>query len=128
MPTPFATKEEIEDYMNLVGNRLAKIRHTLGLSQYNIAETIGCTQNPIFRMENGFKGTSTVTMSVLLLYFTKFNVNPAWVFSKDNTGMPLFVEEKTNLEIAIEKIMTEFYSSLAEKNPQEQKSQKKSGK
>jgi len=79
-----STAEKAKRLREKIAIRLSKLRKDSGLTQAEMAEDIGFTQNIIFRSEHD-GNISTLTLLTFFLYYSeKKNLNPMWLFSPDN--------------------------------------------
>lgn len=68
----------------LMAGRFAQLREDTGLSQTELSEEIGVTQNIIFRAEHHMNISTPTLLLLYLYYYDKAQVNPLWLFSPDN--------------------------------------------
>ncbi|WP_019991334.1 helix-turn-helix domain-containing protein [Rudanella lutea] len=85
---------EVERIKDKIGQRFEMLRHDLKLSQAELAEEMGTTQNLIFRLENGLKVSQTSLFSTFLYFYKNYQINPEWLFSPENEYLPRYHDEK----------------------------------
>ncbi len=122
--------EHIADsHANLIGQRLAIFRKHIGLSQQDIADQLGTTQNLIYRLEKGLNTSILMAMQVAHYYRQYHKLNLEWLINPEPTDSefaPMIVNDELNLrkkiglsdrkKLAIlEKFMREF-SALEERD------------
>ena len=84
------------------GKRLKKLRLVKGLKQKEFANSIGITVSYLSQIENGEKGMSLDTLSLLSV---KFGVNIDWLITGEG---PMFREEERNLQERIQELEAEL--------------------
>ena len=77
-------EEEVLTLKQKVSQRFAELRSDLNCSQAEMAETIGTTQNLIYRVENGVKVSSDALFHIILWWISNYNLNTEWLMSPDN--------------------------------------------
>ncbi|KAB7726890.1 helix-turn-helix domain-containing protein [Rudanella paleaurantiibacter] len=85
---------EVENLKDKIGQRFEILRRDLNLSQAELAEEMGTTQNLIFRLENGLKVSQTSLFSAFLYFYKNKQLNPEWLFSPENEYVPQYHDEK----------------------------------
>lgn len=85
---------EVERIKDKIGQRFEMLRHDLKLSQAELAEEMGTTQNLIFRLENGLKVSQTSLFSTFLYFYKNYQINPEWLFSPENEYLPRYHAEQ----------------------------------
>lgn len=81
------TDSQVTKLKKQFAQRFTKIRAESGLSQQDMADTIGMSQNLVYRSE---KDCDISLSSFLLLhvhYVKNYNMNPDWFFAEDNQGL-----------------------------------------
>lgn len=114
---------EILRFLQKIGERFKEIRDNLGLTQDEMAETIGVSQNLIFRIE---KGQSVSSMMLAYYHFYRnYKINPAWLFAIDDLGEEpyrTFQKDAKRLKDASQaqksKLLDQLIMQLAEANVQ----------
>lgn len=85
--------KETESFKQLVSSRFGELRNDLQLSQQELADVVGTTQNLIFRMENDLKASTTSMFMLFLFYHKNYNINPEWLFTPRNTDVPKYYND-----------------------------------
>ena len=85
--------KETESFKQLVSSRFEELRNDLQLSQQELADVVGTTQNLIFRMENDLKASTTSMFMLFLFYHKNYNINPEWLFTPRNTDVPKYYND-----------------------------------
>lgn len=89
-------EKENEAYATLIARRLAKVREYLKMSQQELADEFGTTQNLTFRLENGLKVSREMFTLIALYYIKRHRVSYEWLFNPDpeeDPNMPMFSDE-----------------------------------
>ena len=124
----------MNDSKNLIGNRVREVRKTLGLSQLQFVEHLGCSRSIISLLENGVVLPSS---SILAALKSKFNVSLDWLFSgegemfttekDENIGLPDFNESSKDIltmlqemkesKVIKHRVLAAFFQIKLELNP-----------
>lgn len=89
--TKLTRKKENEEqvaYLRLLGERFKQFRLDRELIQKDVAKKIDGTQNMIWRIEAG--DSANAMMTLFYYYFMNHKLNPAWLFTPDNTGIDMY--------------------------------------
>jgi len=115
--------KETEAFKKLVSSRFEELRNDLQLSQQELADLVGTTQNLIFRMENDLKASTSSLFLLFLFYFKNYNINPEWLFSPRNTDVPKYYNDiklskrkKDAEETRRTEILTKMLKELTDNN------------
>jgi len=115
--------KETEAFKKLVSSRFEELRNDLQLSQQELADVVGTTQNLIFRMENDLKASTSSLFLLFLFYFKNYNINPEWLFSPRNTDVPKYYNDiklskrkKDAEETRRTEILTKMLKELTDNN------------
>jgi transcriptional regulator with XRE-family HTH domain len=84
----------------LIGKRLAVFRKHLGLSQQEVADQIGTTQNLIYRIENDLNSSISMVLHVCHYYRQHHRLNFEWLVnpnSSDTEFAPMVLSPDLNL-------------------------------
>lgn len=81
--------EETSLYRQRLATRFLTARASLKLSQVEVAEATGTTQNILFRLENDLRVGTEGLMRVALFYTETHQINPEWLFAFDNSGVAM---------------------------------------
>ncbi|GAB2546528.1 hypothetical protein [Spirosoma aerophilum] len=97
--------------------RFEQIREASGLSQVEMAETIGMSQNLVYRSEKDCD-ISLNSFLLLFIHYTKnYKMNPEWFFAEDNTAYTTYEMESKKAKrvssIADRKLNRIFLDMLA---------------
>lgn len=65
--------------------RFEQIREASGLSQVEMAETIGMSQNLVYRSEKDCDISLNSFVLLFIHYMKNYKMNPEWFFAEDNT-------------------------------------------
>lgn len=65
--------------------RFEQIREASGLSQVEMAETIGMSQNLVYRSEKDCDISLNSFLLLFIHYMKNYKMNPEWFFAEDNT-------------------------------------------
>ena len=75
--------------------RFEQIREASGLSQAEMADTIGMSQNLVYRSEKDCDISLNSFLLLFVHYMKNYKMNPEWFFAEDNTGYtPYEMESK----------------------------------
>lgn len=85
------TNAEAETFKEAVSKRLELIREEQQLTQQDLSEELGVSQNLIFRSENGLKLSMSAMFGIYMYYRKKYKLNPAWLFEIDNKDVPRYL-------------------------------------
>lgn len=80
--------EEQDAYLRLLGDRFRIFRLDRELIQKDVAKKIDGTQNMIWRIEAG--DSANAMLILFYYYFMNHKLNPAWLFTPDNTGIDMY--------------------------------------
>ena len=115
--------KETEAFKKLVSSRFEELRNDLQISQQELADVVGTTQNLIFRMENDLKASTSSLFLLFLFYFKNYNINPEWLFSPRNTDVPKYYNDiklskrkKDAEETRRTEILTKMLKELTDNN------------
>ena len=87
-------EKEVEALRDEMARRFLQLRTMQGLSQAELAGEFNTSQNLIFRLENDLKVSTESLITVMLWYYKNFNISLDWLFSPDNTNLPMNRDEK----------------------------------
>lgn len=80
------TLEQVtQAHATLIGQRLAIFRKFTGLSQQEVADQIGTTQNLIYRIENDLNSSISMVLRVCHYYRQQHQLNFEWLVNPDST-------------------------------------------
>lgn len=89
------------------------------MTQADLAETLGVTQNVIFRAEHTMNMSIMSLFALYLYYLTKRNVNPMWLFAFDNENVTRYLTDddksklkRQNMDNKRKQVMDEMLASL----------------
>lgn len=74
-----------------MSKRLELIREEQQMTQQELSEELGFSQNLIFRSENGLKLSMTALFTIYIHHRKKYKLNPAWLFEIDNKDVPRYL-------------------------------------
>ncbi|NID13535.1 helix-turn-helix transcriptional regulator [Fibrella aestuarina] len=89
-------EKENDAYAALVARRMAKVREFLKMSQQELADEFGTTQNLIYRLENGLKVSREMFTLIALYYVKRHKVSYEWLFNpeqEEEPNVPMFTNE-----------------------------------
>lgn len=86
--------EETLLYRQRLASRFLTARASVHLSQVEVAEATGTTQNIVFRLENDLRVGIEGLLRVALFYMETKHINPEWLFAFDNSGVPMTRQEQ----------------------------------
>jgi|GEM_PF-3630941 len=99
--------------------RFSILRKDAGMTQADLAETLGFTQNVVFRAENTMNMSVMSLFTLYLYYLTKRNVNPMWLFAYDNENVSRYLTDddksrlkRQNMDNKRKQVMDEMLASL----------------
>ena len=124
----------MNDSKNLIGNRVREVRKTLGLSQLQFVEHLGCSRSIISLLENGVVLPSS---SILAALKSKFNVSLDWLFSgegamfttdkdknidlrdfhEDSKDILAMLQEMKKSKVIMHRVLAAFFEIKLELNP-----------
>ena len=84
------TNEEFQTFREQIAKRLESIREEQQMTQQDLSEELGVSQNLIFRSENGLKLSMPALFAIYIYYRKKYKLNPAWLFEIDNEDVPRY--------------------------------------
>jgi transcriptional regulator with XRE-family HTH domain len=90
-------EKENEAYAALVARRMAKAREYLKMSQQELADEFGSTQNLIYRLENGLRVSRDMYTLIALYFIKRHKVSYEWLFNpdeKEDPNVPMFTNEQ----------------------------------
>ena len=97
--------------------RFEQIRESSGLSQVEMADTIGMSQNLVYRSEKDCDISLNSFLLLFVHYMKNYKMNPEWFFAEDNSAhTPYEMEskkEKRVLSIAERKLNRIILDMLA---------------
>lgn len=99
-----------------IGTRVLDLRKEFNLTQKELGEILGVTGPSVLAAERTSRGQ--LVMEATLFFAETFQVNPAWIFLKDNTGIPKFLEltrKQKSLDISDMDISINAPGVIAEK-------------
>ena len=86
---------EIVKWKSNFAMRFEQIREASGLSQVEMADTIGMSQNLVYRSEKDCDISLNSFLLLFIHYMKNYKMNPEWFFAEDNTGYtPYEMESK----------------------------------
>ncbi len=95
------TLEQVtQAHATLIGQRLATFRKFIGLSQQEVADQIGTTQNLIYRIENDLSSSISMVLQVCHYYYQQYHLNFEWLMnpdSRDTEFAPMMLSDVLNL-------------------------------
>ncbi|SFF01955.1 helix-turn-helix domain-containing protein [Spirosoma endophyticum] len=86
---------EVKKWKSNFAMRFERIREDSGLSQVEMADTIGMSQNLVYRSEKDCDISLNSFLLLFIHYMKNYKMNPEWFFAEDNTGYnPYEMESK----------------------------------
>ncbi|GAB4022683.1 hypothetical protein GCM10028808_70910 [Spirosoma migulaei] len=86
---------EIVKWKSNFAMRFEQIREASGLSQVEMANTIGMSQNLVYRSEKDCDISLNSFLLLFIHYMKNYKMNPEWFFAEDNSGFtPYEMESK----------------------------------
>lgn len=89
--------------METLSNRLKSLRKEKGLTLEQMATDLGTTKVTLSRYENGVREPKGETLNLIANYF---NVSIDYLFARTNDKISLSNEDKTDVKIAIDEVLS----------------------
>lgn len=110
---------EVLKWKSQFAKRFEQIREASGLSQVEMADTIGMSQNLVYRSEKDCDISLNSFLLLFIHYMKNYKMNPEWFFAEDNAGFtPYEMESKrvkrqsSHTERRRNKIIEEMFTTL----------------
>lgn len=81
------TDSQVTKLKKQFAQRFTKIRVESGLNQYDMADSVGMSQNLIYRSEKDCDISLSSFLLLYVHYVKNYNMNPDWFFAEDNQGL-----------------------------------------
>ncbi len=93
MPKPRTNQKIGQKKIDLghIGERVSLLRKEFNLTQRELAEILGVTGPSVLAAERTSHGS--LVMEATIFFAETFQVNPAWIFLKDNTEVSKFLSQ-----------------------------------
>lgn len=110
---------EVVKWKHLFAKRFELIREGSGLSQVEMADTLGMSQNLVYRSEKDCEISFNSFLMLFVHYMKNYKMNPEWFFAEDNSGYNAYELESRRtkrLNSGVERrrnnIINEMFSTL----------------
>lgn len=110
---------EVLKWKSQFAKRFEQIREASGLSQVEMADTIGMSQNLVYRSEKDCDISLNSFLLLFVHYMKNYKMNPEWFFAEDNAGFtPYELESKkskrqsSSTERRRNKIILDMFNTL----------------
>lgn len=108
-------------YKKSLAQKFTKLREDSGMTQGEMAEAIGTSQNLVYRSEKDCEISLDALLTLFFYYKLNFKVSTEWFFGEENNGyLPYEMEPKKNKRLQSQrekkqiKILQEMISKLRE--------------
>ncbi|SFE55410.1 helix-turn-helix domain-containing protein [Spirosoma endophyticum] len=92
---------EVVKWKSQFAKRFELIREASGMSQVEMADTIGMSQNLVYRSEKDCDISLNSFLLLFVHYMKNYKMNPEWFFAEDNSGFtPYEMESKKTKRVS----------------------------
>lgn len=115
-------------YAALMAGRLMRVREHLGMTQQELADQFGTTQNLIYRLEKGLNVSREMFTLIALYFIRRHKISHEWLFNpeaEEDPSTPMIASEHSKRQRANERQEAERLALLTRFMEDIQKMEKK---
>ncbi|PRY27806.1 helix-turn-helix protein [Spirosoma oryzae] len=79
--------QDSKELKKQIGERFAMLRNDLKLTQQELADKLGTSQNLVYRLENNLSCSMDSILVAYIFFVRNYKVNPEWLFAIDTDGI-----------------------------------------